>query len=137
MAVVKSHIAEFLRDVNKLLDDKLDAAAEIVFDEVHRLHDEPKHGVDYRRPGKRGKLKSSKRIKRQSSAPGEAPAVQSRKLYRNLTVQKFKKSRRIGFPDPKILWLERGTRSIKPRPSLIPAYNNVKPAIRRLFGVRA
>lgn len=136
MAVVKSHVQQFLREVNQLLDKKLDQAAEMIFGEAQRLMKEPKSGVDYRRSSKSGKPIKTARIKRKSSAPGEAPAVQTRDLYKSLTLQKFKKSRRVGFPNPKILWLEQGTRSIAPRPLLRPALENKRAAIKRLFGVK-
>jgi hypothetical protein len=94
---------------------------------------EPKTGIDYRkkwrRAGKKmpGKGKSAGYFKRVSSAPGEAPAVQSGDLFGHINMEKLgHQAFAVGTDLKHGAWMEVGVPKgiatrIKPRPYLRPA----------------
>lgn len=94
--------------------------AENILARARELMEEPKSGIHY--PS----------LPNQSSAPGEAPAVQSGALYGSGEAEGRGLSVIVGFSDEKAVWMELGTSRIAPRPFLRPAFDEERPkAIQR------
>jgi hypothetical protein len=126
--------AKCLQWAEDLTEQRMDVMAEVIKREAKKLMKDTKSGVDYhgRATGtfktKKG-IHKTRLMKRRSSAPGEAPAVQSGMLYKSirwtrLKLGKEKGARRIRATAPHSHLLELGTKSIAPRPSLRPALEN-------------
>jgi len=73
-----------------------------------------------------------------ASAPGEAPARRLGDLARTIRVQpRIEPGRvqaRVGTELEYAVYLEYGTESMEPRPSLKPALDRARPEIKRIFG---
>ena len=94
--------------------------AENILDEADRLMQGSKTGVQY------------PNLPNRSSAPGEAPAVQSGELIRSGKAEGRGASVRVVYDDPKAPMLELGNSRVAPRPFLRPAFDAEKPrAIKR------
>ena len=71
-----------------------------------------------------------------SSAPGEPPAVQTGFLVRKITTEKIGRlAYKVGVNVPYGLYLELGTRHIRPRPWLRPALSRAK-KLWKMHGLR-
>lgn len=113
----------FIKKVAALGEKALEVVGNMVRDEARFSMLTPKHG---RLPRQHGG-KSGKRHANTPSAPGEAPAVQTGKLYDSLKVFKRAELKWIVLADDaKAKYLEFGTRRIKPRPFLRPALEKTK-----------
>lgn len=113
--------AEFIYKIEGLTEGALDSVAEMIALDAQMSMLEPKSG---RLPRKKGFILTATvgRQKVQASAPGEAPAVQTGRLYGSIEVVKDQPlSRIIIATDRKAHLLELGTRSMAPRPFLRPA----------------
>jgi len=127
----------FGREVVAKIDAKQETALTkgsiMIINKAKELMREPKTGEDYRGKGKKGK-KSTSQFKTRSSAPGEAPAVQTGRLRASLAFEQPKKlTRLIGSNLKKAFFLEKGTAKMKARPFLRPAYRRTRARIARLL----
>lgn len=117
---VKFDKAALMGAVDKQAASLVRYAARVCAGEVKRsMADDPKTGRVYTRPGGR---------KHQASAPGEAPAIDFKRLYPSIgfDVEQTSKGWQsvVGSRMPKAIWrmLEFGTQRIAPRPSARPAF---------------
>lgn len=71
------------------------------------------------------------------SEPGEPPAVATGRLLESIDTKvirdKIGTSYQVGSPLKKAIWLEKGTKLMKPRPFLKPSYKAKKQEIKKLF----
>lgn len=134
---MKASLKWFGKQVMDKIDQKQETAltkgAIMIVNKAKELMREPKTGKDYRGKGKKGK-KRAKAFKTRSSAPGEAPAVQTGRLRASLAWETPRKlTRLIGSNLKKAFFLEKGTARMKPRPFLRPAYRRSRARIARLL----
>jgi HK97 gp10 family phage protein len=119
--ILKWNAEQFMTKIEGLTEDALQSAAEMVKDDAKMSMLEPKSG---KLPRKKGFILTETigKQKVQASAPGEAPAVQTGRLYGSIEVVKDQPlSRIIVATDKKAHLLELGTRKMAPRPFLRPA----------------
>ena len=106
----------------------------LILNKAKALMKEPKSGEDYRGKG-RGKKKGAKRFKTRSSAPGQAPAVQTGRLRASLAhVKPAPLTRHVGTNLAYGFFLEKGTkRGLAERPFLRPAFKSERPKIVKML----
>jgi len=116
---------EVLAKIERETERVLDKGSILILNKIKVLMREPKSGKDYRAKGSKGK-KSTKQFKTRSSAPGQAPAVQTGRLRASLAKSKpAKLTRHIGTNLKQGFFLEKGTkRGLAKRPFLIPAFKS-------------
>jgi HK97 gp10 family phage protein len=104
------------------MERKLDAAAEVVKNNI----------IDEFGGPRRGRFYSGAQTR--SSAPGEAPAVQTGNLVRSIASDKPRAlTRDVGTNVKYGVYLEFGTRKMAPRPFLKPALKKSLRAIKGIF----
>jgi hypothetical protein len=111
----------FMVKIEGLTEAALDSVAAMVKDDAQMSMLKPKSGKP---PRKKGFILTQTIGKQKvtASAPGEAPAVQTGRLYGSIEVIKGQPlSRLIWARDKKAHLLELGTRKMAPRPFLRPA----------------
>ena len=121
------NLTRFREEMSDQVDSALHASALVVQNEARRLVIKgPKTGRTYVRRGK---------IKHRASAPGEAPASDTGTLARNIIVaaELLKNRIRIIANTRYSLFLEEGTKRMKPRPFMIVALENKKAQIIAIF----
>lgn len=125
---VKWFGTEVMKLVEKHLEQGLDELANDIVKTAQESMREPKSGKDYRpkwrQEGKRKpKGMARGRARNVSSAPGEAPAVQYGDLIRSIQYTRAGKLiRHVGTNQKHGRYTELGTKHMKPRPWLRPAY---------------
>jgi hypothetical protein len=116
---IKWSAEQFIAKVAGLTENTLDSVAEMIKDDAKISMLEPKSGKP---PSTKHPGMSTRRQRVTASAPGEAPAVQTGRLYGSIEILKDKpQSRIIVATDRKAHLLELGTRKIAPRPFLRPS----------------
>jgi len=124
------HGDEFARLTEAQVERVLDKLAGEMVDYAKAEMMKPKSGKDYRKAyRKAGKRKPKGAQKgyfiRQSSAPGEFPAVQQGWLLRSVQwVNAGRLRRHFGTNRKQGRWMELGTKRIRPRPWLRPTYRH-------------
>lgn len=86
--------------------------------------------------GRSGRVYRRKSVTHQASAPGEPPKTDTGQLVRNVTIEnqggmEYTVGSRKGAPHG--FWLEFGTRFIRPRPWLKPAFDKTIKKFRAMF----
>lgn len=128
---------QVLASVGREVERRLDEAAIIVVTNAQDSMAESKGGVPITRGAGRGTL---------ASAPGEPPAIRTSNLVNSVDWETIftasgtraaKLRRRVGTNVKYGLWLEVGTRHIKPRPWLLPALQKATGTVRSIFARRA
>jgi hypothetical protein len=118
------HDRMFSRGITEALYD----IGQMHVDEVDRiLKTGPKTGRLYRRPG---------RAPHQASAPGQAPANDTGNLANSLDYNVQRIRLEVGERAPYAIFLEDGTRKMKPRPHMVVAANNIAGRAVVLLGER-
>jgi len=122
------------RKIEQQTERALTRGSILILNKVKALMREPKSGKDYRGKG-RGKKKGAQRFKTRSSAPGQAPAVQTGRLRASLAyVKPAPLTRHVGTNMPLGFWLEKGTkRGLAERPFLRPAFISERPKIVKML----
>lgn len=121
--------------ISKMVDDAVERgvtalANDIVKNAQERMR-EPGEGVDYSPKSKDPEAQWMpkewrKQFRNRSSSPGQAPAVQKGGLIRSVQFKAVKRfTRHVGTNLAYGGYLELGTRKIKPRPWLRPAYKAI------------
>lgn len=80
-----------------------------------------------------GRVRGRKSGPIERSKPGEAPRKQTGELRASAASEVNGATGRVGTNLNKGLYLELGTSKIKPRPSLMPAFEESKPAIQKVY----
>lgn len=127
-----SNFIQVTREIEKSLPKQVLRAC-------HAVRNEWVEGLSGDRTGRRYRVPGTSRFYT-ASAPGEAPAPRlgAAGLRGSIRVQpRIQGGRvqaRVGTGREYAVYLEYGTEKMEPRPSLKPALDRARPAIRRIFG---
>jgi hypothetical protein len=110
---LKSNLDQIRSETHRRAEDLVEKTALDIEVEIKTSMTEAKSGRVY----SRGSGKTH-----QASAPGEAPAIDSKDLVKSIRTEVTGKlTRVVGSDDPKIVGLELGTDRMAARPSFVPA----------------
>jgi len=138
-----SNVGAVMREFDKqMVARTLEAAMEVKAAWLKMLRGK-RSGRRYRVPPSTARLKGKRRRKVRwytASAPGEPPARLHGDLARSISAATLRVGGEIqglvGSPMKKSVWLEKGTRKMKPRPSLGPAMRRSRKKVQRILSRR-